>query len=243
MKEHTREEPRITAAAERKMRAWSLAQEVADWSTQSHRIDAPHGRLGDYITISREAGAGGSEIASAVGEKLGWGVLDRNLVDCVAERFHLSRPMLELVDETRSNWVFDIFGPWFDRKVVPHEKYVIRLVRIVTAAARRGGVVIVGRGGQFLLPPGEGLAVRIIASEKYRVRRIMEKYGLAESRARNYLATVDRGRREFVARFFRHDVNDPHLYDLVINVERFGLAGAVAEILAAVGQSATTGSG
>ncbi len=233
MKEHTREEPRIISAAERQMRAWSLVQEAAQGASQSLPVDAPHARLGNFITISREAGAGGSQIAEIVGQRLGWDVFDRNLVACVAERYHLSQPMLELVDETGSNWAYDIFGPWLDRKIIPHEKYVVHLARIVIAAARRGNVVIVGRGGAFLLPPGRGLAVRIIASEKYRLRRIMEKYAMAETQARQYIATVDRGRREFVARFFHRDVADPHLYDLVINVDFLGLEAAAEEIAAA----------
>jgi len=233
MKDQTREEPRIMAAAERQMRTWSLVQETAQEMSQSHRLDAPHARLGNFITISREAGAGGSEIAELVGQRLGWNVLDRNLVACVAERFHLSQPMLELLDETGSNWAYDIFGPWLDRRIIPREKYVVRLARIVTAAARRGNVVIVGRGGAFLLPRGQGLAVRIVATEKYRVRRIMEKYAMAATQARHFITTVDRGRREFVTRFFHHDVADPHLYDLVINVDFLGPEAAAEEIVLA----------
>jgi cytidylate kinase len=229
MKEHTREEPQIISAAERQMRAWSHVQETAQGASL-HRVDASHAPLRNFITISREAGAGGSEIAEILGRRLGWDVLDHNLVARVAERYHLSQPMLELVDETGSNWAYDIFGAWLDRKIVPHEKYVVRLARLVTAAARRGNVVIVGRGGAFLLPRGPGLAVRVIATEKYRVRRIMDKYAMAETKARQYIATVDRGRKEFVARFFHHDVADPRLYDLVINVDCFGPEASAEEI-------------
>ena len=233
MKENTREEPRILAAAERQMRAWSLTQEMSEGAAKSHRMDSTHGRLGNYITLSREAGAGGSEIGEAVGQRLGWEVLDKNLLDCVAQRFHLSRPMLELVDETMSNWAYDILGPWFDHQIIPHEKYLVHLARIVIAAARRGNVVIVGRGGQFLLPRNQGLAVRIIASEKYRVGRIMKKYAMGEAQARHFVTGVDRGRKEFVSQFLHRDLADPHLYDLVINVDILGPDGAVGEILAA----------
>lgn len=233
MKEQTREEPRILAAAERQMRAWSLAQEAGGSPIRSGRIDKPHVRLGNYITISREAGAGGSEIAEAVGRQLGWEVLDKNLLDQMAQRFQLSRPMLELVDETHSTWAYDILGPWLDRGIVTHEKYVIRLSRVVHAAARRGNVVFVGRGAQFLLPRDRGLAVQIIASEKHRIGRIMAKYEMQETAARHMVAVLDRGRRELVAKFFHHDVADPHLYDLVINVEFLGPQAAADLIVAA----------
>ena len=57
--------------------------------------------------------------------------------------------------------------------------------------------------------------------------------------ALDWIHRTDRGRREFIQRFFRQDINDPHLYDLVINVERFGPAGAAEQIVHAVrhGQS------
>ncbi len=232
MSKREREEPRILAAAERQMRAWSLAQEIVDQGVGSLGQDVSH-TLGEYITISREAGAGGSEIGAALGDRLGWEVLDKNLLDLVAERFHLSRPMLEMVDETQSNWAYDVLGPWLDHQIITHEKYMVHLARIVVAAARRGNVVLVGRGGQFLLPRDRGLAVRIIASEKYRVRRHMEKCAIKEDQARKLLTELDRGRREFVSKFFHRDLSDPHLYDLVIDVEFLGPEASVDAIVSA----------
>jgi len=235
MKEQTREEPGIIAAAERQMHAWAMTKDM-----KNHAVRDEAGRSTQralrFVAISREAGAGGGVIGQRVGERLGWEVFDRNLLDRVAERFHLERTMLDLVDETRSNWVYDVLGTWMDRKLVPHEKYVACLGRVVLAAARTGHAVFIGRGAQFLLPRKELLAVRLVASPKYRVRQIMERMGMDESDARRYVAEVDQGRREFVDRFFHHDITDPHLYDTVINVERCGPAKTVNEILAAVGR-------
>jgi cytidylate kinase len=110
---------------------------------------------------------------------------------------------------------------------------------MVVAAARRGNMVIVGRGGQFLLPPGRGLAVRIIASEPYRVRQTMEEYSVDEAKAKQLVAAADRGRKEFVARFFHRDLADPQLYDLVIKVDAFGPEATAQQIVAAWGQRRT----
>lgn len=236
MKDQTREEPKIVAAAERRMHAWVLNQEVTARSSQSFLLDPPHRRLGPYIAISREAGAGGSEIANLVGQTLGWEVLDKNLLDRVADQSRVSRPMLDLVDETTANWAYDILGTWLDRRLVPHEKYVVHLSRVVMAAARRGNVVLVGRGAQFMLPRGQGLAVRIVASEKHRVERVMQQSQMTEAAARQFIAQTDRGRREFVERFFRHDVTDPHLYDMVVNVDHIGPAIAAQWIVTAYRQ-------
>jgi len=235
MKEQTREEPQILAAAERQMQAWVMNQEVEARSAGSQELGQLAGQVRPYIAISRESGAGGSEIAQAVGGKLAWEVLDKNLLDRVADRFRVSRMMLELVDETQSSWVYDVLGTWMDRQVVPHEKYVAHLGRIVLAAARKESHVFVGRGAQFLLPPDRGLAVRIIAPKKYRIERIMRREGLNAAGAGQFAKETDRGRREFVERFFHRDIDDPHLYDLVINVGHVGSAGAVDQIIAGVG--------
>jgi len=233
MKEQTREEPRILAAAERQMQAWALTQEIADKAIRvdvGQQVARP---LGSYITISREAGADGGQVAEQVGAELGWEVLDKCLLDRVAERYRLSREMLELVDETETSWAYNVLGQWLDPKIIPHEKYFVHLSRVILAAARRGNVVLVGRGAQFLLSDGEGLAVRIVAAEKYRIEKLMERHGTNAAEARRIMNDVDRGRRDFVRKFFHRDVNDPHLYDLVIAVDRLGPDAAARLITSA----------
>jgi cytidylate kinase len=64
----------------------------------------------------------------------------------------------------------------------------------------------------------------------------MENRGMSVGDARRYMVDLDKGRREFVERFFHRDIADPHQYDLVINVDRLGNTGAIPEILCALGQ-------
>jgi hypothetical protein len=236
MKEQTHEDPHILAAAERQMQAWAKNQEIAFHRLQSVHEHESHVALGEYLTISREAGAGGGEIAALVGRTLGWEVLDKNLPDRVADRFGLPRPMLEFVDETTSNWAYDLLGPCLDRAIVTHERYLVHLRHIVLRAAQLGKVVIVGRGAQFFLPRGQGLTVRVVASEKYRTAQLMRAEGLSEAAARRRMLALDNGRRQFVQHFFRRDVADPHWYDLVVNVEHLGPATAAAIIAEAFGR-------
>lgn len=234
MKEYVPPDPSTANVAERQMRTWAMTSESANRAIEhDHTRRAPR-RTVQYIAISREAGAGGSEIGRCLGERLGWTVYDKNLLDLVAERHCLSRLMLDLVDETQSNWVFDVLGTWMDAKVVPHEKYFHDLRRTMLVLARRGPAVLVGRGAQFILPRGEVLAVRLIASLPYRIRQTMLRTGLEEKDARRCVMELDAGRREFVSRFLHRDVTDPHYYDLVINTEHCDREAAVAEILAAV---------
>jgi hypothetical protein len=230
MKEHVREEPKIVAAAERQMHAWAMTAEGKDREVRRQcGADSNRPSL-KYITISREAGAGGGEIGASLGHLFEWQVFDKNLLDQIAENSHLCRKMLDLVDETRSNWVFDVLGTWMDCQVVPHERYFVLLCRAIMAAAHREHAIFVGRGAQFLLPRPCTFAVRVVAPPEYRIRQIMDRMHIKEREARSLMTEIDAGRREFVSRFFRRDITDPHYYDLVINVERCGREDAIQEI-------------
>ena len=231
MRDQTWVEPKTAAAAERKMQAFAKTQEIADRTLRMDPAEAASRQVATYVAMSREAGAGGSEVAEILGRKLGWEVLDKGLLDTLADRYQMSRPVLEAVDETSVSWAYDIFGTWLDREIISHEKYLTRLNRIFLTAAKKGHAIFVGRGAQFLLPRDHGFAVRLVASDKYRIARLAKSHELSVSKARQLMSRLDRGRRQFVQHFFHQDIDDPHVYDVVINVERFGLEGSADRII------------
>ena len=100
----------VIDAAERQMQRWLFTQKGHGECCRGIQRRALAAGIGPYLTISREAGAGGSQIARLVGEAIGWEVLDRKLLECVAERYHTSPAVLKLVDETTTNWIIEIFG-------------------------------------------------------------------------------------------------------------------------------------
>ncbi len=225
---------RIAAAAERQMRTWGQVQETADRAAGHQEPDHALAQAVKYVAICREAGAAGTTVARLVGERLGWEVYDANLLDRVAQRYKEPRLMLDLVDETESSWVYDVLGTWMDRQIIPHEKYVVQVSHVIQALARNGKGVFVGRGAQFVLPRSQTFAVRIVASEAFRAQRVRQRHNVSLQEALDAIHRTDCGRREFIQRFFRHDVNDPHLYDLVLNVEQLGPTGAAEHIIHAV---------
>ena len=112
---------------------------------------------------------------------------------------------------------------------------MFHLSRVILMAAQAGKVVYVGRGVQFLLPHRRGLVVRLMASPGYRVQQIAERRHLSYDKARDYVEKTDAGRQEFVRQYFHRDIADPHLYDLMVNVERIGpqrTAQLIADALA-----------
>ncbi|MCI0491805.1 MAG: cytidylate kinase-like family protein [Planctomycetes bacterium] len=220
----------LSQVAERQMRTWSLGlqeqQRVAE-----HKAATPvPGLIKPYLAISRETGAGGSELAHTIAAKCGWKTLDRELLDYIAEHEHFSRLAIDLVDEKAASWFHEIFGKWLDAHILSQAEYVSRMGRVVLLAAQHESTVFVGRGAQFILPREAGLAVRIIATKKMRAERIMELKQCSRLEAEQFVDQTDQDRAEFVRRYFHRDVADPHLYDLVINLERISREDA-AELI------------
>ena len=128
------------------MRSWALGLEVKDRLEHAAAVKQLPKEIHTYISISREAGAGGGEIANRLGQKLGWQVLDKELLDYMAEHYKMPRDLLDFVDESTSNWFHEVFGNWLDSHLVTQSEYVSRLGRIVLIAARHEHAVFVGRG-------------------------------------------------------------------------------------------------
>jgi cytidylate kinase len=221
----------ISQVAERQMRSWSLQlqtqQQLAD-----QRATAPLAELiHPFLAISREAGSNGGELARRVADKLHWKLFDRELLDYLAERNNWSRLSLEFVDEKTASWFHEMFGKWLDQQLISQAEYVRGLGRVVLLAAQHESTIFVGRGVQFILPRRSGLAVRIIAPLKQRVENIMQLRNCARHEAEHYIEETDRGRHDFVQRYFHHDNADPHLYDLMINMAHVPMDDA-AELVA-----------
>jgi len=225
--------PKVIDAAERQIRQWLLAHQGQGRAGRTANAGRP-ANVGPYLAISREAGTGGSRIARLVGEMIGWEVLDRELLEGMAERY-LTSPVLELAEENNNHWIPDIFGHWIYPGSVAQTQYMLRLRRVILMAARAGRVIYVGRGAQLVLPHQRGLSVRLIASLGYRVQQIVERRHLSYDEARDYVEKTDARRQEYTRQNFHRDIADPHLFDMMVNVERIGpqctahlIAGALA---------------
>ncbi len=229
-------EPKVSAQAEREMRRWDVAQRVAEHLL---RVDAPHMRqaaVREYVFISREAGCGAEDVAMLVGNRLKFPVIDKDVLKLIAERYCVEPSLLESLDETKANWVRDLLGTWLDAHLVTSDKFLVCLERVVSATAKREHAIFVGRGINYILPPQQGLSIRLVASERFRVARVCRDHQVSDGEARRLIREWESGRREFVARFFHRDVADPHGYDMVLNVERWGNEAAADLIVAAFRQ-------
>ena len=186
--------------------------------------------IGPYLLVSREMGAGGSEIAACVVQRLGWEILDKEILNALESDYGTPAPVLDVVDEKKPSWLTDLFNGWIEGHGFSQLTYVHRLHRVFDMAAQRGNVVIVGRV-QIILPRRAGLSVRIIVPLEFRVEQILLRQGISAAKAREFVEHSDRQRIAFIKRYFHQNVADPHVYDLVLNVEQFGQDNAVDLII------------
>jgi cytidylate kinase len=213
------------------MRTWALRLESQQRLEEEAAKASLEQMIRPYVAISREAGVDASEIAQSVASKTGWKVFDRELLDYMVEHYHWSRVALDHVDERTVSWFHETFGKWLDEQLVSQAEFVHRLGKIVLLAAQHESMVFMGRGAQFILPRDFGLAVRLIAPKKQRVQRVIERRQCSRHDAEKFVDETDKGRADFVQRYFLHDVTDPHLYDLVINLRQFPREEAVELIV------------
>jgi cytidylate kinase len=209
------------------------------------------------ITISRQYGSGGTEIALRVSELLGYGYLDKLIMTQVASEVGLSITDLTGYSEEYTqvkNFLLRILTPG------PHTfaKYSIRtretsgeetsttvqlndakcvsLVRsAVHKAYKQGNVVILGRGGQATLQDLPGvLHVRIEAPMKARLLRIQEREGLGVKESAEMAKRQDQITAQYLKRLFGIRWDDPTLYHLVINTGKWEIEAAAQLIADAV---------
>src|SRR4051795_4313300 len=190
--------------------------------------------VGPCLLVSRELGAGGGQIASKLAQRLGWANLDKEIIEKLASQYGTPRVVLDAVDEKKVGWLADLFNGWIEGHGFSQLSYVNRLGRLFNKAAKRGSVVIVGRGAKFLLPKGAGFSVRIIAPMEFRVEQLVLRLGVTAQEARCLIRKSDTDRKSFIKRYFHHSVTDPHLHDLVVNIKQVTPTVAVQLIYDAV---------
>jgi cytidylate kinase len=202
------------------------------------------------ITISREYGSGGGEIAARLTERLGWQLIDHEVVVRVAQELGVTIDEAEAHDERTEGLVARILTSMqaiepavfvnSHVSLVSNERvYRDALRGVVEAAVDTGHVVIVGRGSQVLLANWRDvLHVRIIAPFEQRVAYVMRREGLNQATASSRIQLKERDRKRYLQAEHGQIPQEPHLYDLVINTAVLDLDSAVDLIVLALERKA-----
>ena len=198
---------------------------------------APGGRLA--ITLSRLTGAGAWLVAEklapwldqhAPAEGCRWTVFDKDLVEKVLEDHNLPTKLAQFMPEDRVSQIQDmmqeVLGLHPSSWTLAHQA-----TETILKLAELGNVILIGRGANVItarLP--HVFHARLIGSLEKRTERIRELLQVDQKAAAEFIEKTDRGRDRYVRQQYRADLNDPMLYDLIINTDRIDCEAAAALI-------------
>lgn len=162
------------------------------------------------ITVSRQFGSDGDEIAGATAARLGHPLFDKQTVEEKLHNYGVKESALARYDEKRP-------GFWAALSA-DQERYAQYLRLAVLDVALAGNAVILGRGAHSILSEIPGIAtVRVVAPREIRHTAIVERYGAADDQAERMIRDSDREREGFHRYFHDVDWNAPEQYALTIN--------------------------
>ncbi len=196
-------------------------------------------REGPFVTLSRESGASGANLARALALRLNdhapdlspWTVYTGNLIEEMLQNHQLSPHLARFLPEDKISEISAAVG-----ELVGLHPNLWDLVQktneLIRRLARAGGAIIVGRGANFATATIErGIHLRLVAPADHRARHIARLHQISETDARSYNSKRDLARERYVRTHFNADIKDPTAYDLVLNTAHVHLTEA-AEIAA-----------
>ena len=180
------------------------------------------------ITVEREYGCGGGEIARHLSEVLGWKLWDHLLTEEIARLANCTKAAVEQREERTDPLYYRLFKSFLrgsyegsinahKLNLVDSENILKMTERVVQHAAKKGECVIVGRGSQlFLKDRPDTFRVFLYAPREDKVRRLLAR-GKSERDALDLVDTVDRERAGFIEKYFHVEWPDRAVYHVMIN--------------------------
>jgi len=223
--------PSIESLIDRQARSWEVRSRLAAEGGEAARRELVHLAEGPWLTVSRQLGSGGLEIARRVGERLGWQVYDKQILETIAEHRHLRSRVVQRLDERVIGWISEYVTHLLTPQSLPQAAFAKDLSEVLVALGRQGRAVIVGRGGNWLLDARYGLRVRFVAPVDRRVEAVGSESGLSREAAEREVREHDARTAAFVRQTFGRGIDDPLGYDLVVNTGATDVDAATAIVV------------
>lgn len=208
----------LARTLDRQFHLWEIRRTLAREGGEKARRELAHLAVGPWVTISKQLGSGGVELAALVAERLGWQVFDREIVEETAGQTEARQAILSRLDDRGVNWLQETMAKLLIRGDPGQGGFLQEMMRVIGAVAQQGKAVLVGRGANWFLEPRYGLRVRAVAPADFRARRIVEAEKIDEAAARERLREDDAAKAGFIRQVFHRDIDDPLGYDLVLNL-------------------------
>jgi hypothetical protein len=212
------------------------------------QLSPPAGPLHDgaprrAVTISRQSGSGGHAVAQRLVALLQaatpnapcpWAIFDRNLVEKVLADHNLPKRLAHFMPEDRISEMSDTMDELFGLHP-PSWTLVRQTSDTILHLAELGNVILIGRGATVITSKLDYVFhVRLVGSLEKRLAHLQQLEQLSQKEARARIEQQDRGRRRYLKKYFGKDIDDPLLYNVVLNTDRTSYDQAAELIASAV---------
>lgn len=201
----------ITKIIEKQMSFWRIQRQAQETVVKKPFVPP------NVITLSNSFGSNGVAIAHRVGEMLGIPTYDREIVEHIATTAKVRTETVETLDEVVQGQIEDYIAARFRERKFDQSDYLMALTRTIMGLWGHGTCVMIGRGACHIVYRKNALAVRIVAATPFRVEFVQKLLDVAEKEARRRMERMDSERDTFIRRLFNEDIDDPLVYDMVIN--------------------------
>jgi cytidylate kinase len=207
-----------------------VEEQLVKWKSTTMEQKAVKAKPAPVITISREPGSGGTEIARKLAQELKMDIIGAQIIQKIAESADISAKLIESLDEKQITRRDDWLSSLIETRHLWVDAYLRHLTKVIGTIGKQGNFIIVGRGAQYILPPEDTFRLRFIAAMEVKIQNVMRDFGSSRADAEKYIIKTDSDRRAYLRKYFNADVTNPSDYDMVINTGKLGIDGAVETV-------------
>lgn len=176
------------------------------------------------ITISRQYGSGGREIAKRLSEELGIRFYDKELIELAAESGEIDRAFFESYERDKSNQVLTGLTEGISNRQTMDDRVFLHQSKIIQKIAEEDACVIVGRCADYILRDRENvLRIFVCADADARRKRVVEIYQEAKEDAGAFVKKVDKKRASYYNYYSGHVFGSAENYDICLNSSMLGI--------------------
>jgi len=210
---YAKKKPSIAELTHRYIREWNEERQRREKTSLTPE------KLPPTICFSRIIGVGAVEIADILAKKIGYHVVERQILEHITDEMKLMDMTTASFDERYPGKMGEYLSRIFKETAFPDNEYNRHLFATIFAVAGLGPTIFVGWGTHLVLPRERVLAVRMICSKEYRIRRLAMIFKENEDNIQRKLEENDLTQRYFYKKVYHLENASIHEFDLVINCD------------------------
>jgi len=207
------EKPSAADLADRYVRQWDQEQQKMGMEGIRPEILFP------TVCFSRIIGVGAVEIADILAKKIGYRVVDRQILEHITNEIKLSSITTAAFDKRYPGKMSGYLSLLFKKTSFPDNDYNRHLFATILAIAGLGPTIFIGWGTHLVLPRERVMAVRFVCSKAYRIQRLAAILNVGEQEIERKLEDFNLKQSYYYKKIFNLEKASTQEFDLVINCD------------------------